>query len=66
MIQCSGNLIKEKVDFIIDLYIELMKVKPQSILNQTIKDMIADIKKYLYNRDKYRINQGHLGMKYLF
>ena len=43
-----------------------MKVKPNIISNQVIRDMIVDIREYLYNRDEFRMNQGHYGIKDLF
>ena len=66
MIQYSHNPIDKKVDFIIDLYTELMKVKLILIIDQTIKNMISDIREYLQNGKEYKTNQAHFRMKYLF
>ena len=64
--QCAGNLLEAKVDFIIDLYAKLMKLKLNTISDQVICNMIADIREYSRNRDKFRTNQGHPGIKNLF
>ena len=47
LIQCTGNLLEAKVNFIIDLYIKLMKVKLNIISDGIIRDMIADIRENL-------------------
>ena len=43
-----------------------MKVKPDTIDPQTIKDMIADIREYLRYSEEYHTNQIGIGMKQLF
>ena len=47
MTKCSYNPKDEKVDFIINLHIELMKVKLILITDKIIKNMILDIREYL-------------------
>ena len=66
MVQCSSNPIKRKVDFIIDLYTELIKKKHDTISDQSVKDIITDIREFLRGGDDFRINQGYFGMEYLF
>ena len=56
IVQYSKNPIEDKVDFIIDLYIKLMRVKQDTIEPQIIKDIIVDIREYLRCGDEYRIN----------
>ena len=43
-----------------------MKVKPSTISDQVIRDMIADIREYLCNGDEFRMNQEYHRMKHLF
>ena len=43
-----------------------MKVKPDTIDPQTIKDIIVDIREYLRYGEEYRTNQIGIGMKQLF
>ena len=62
VVQCLSNLIKRKVDFIINLYIELMKKKHNTISDQSVKDIIADIREFLRGGDDFRINQGYFRM----
>ena len=56
IVQYLQNPIENKVDFIIDLYTKLMKVKPSDIDPQIIKDMIVDIREYLQCGEEYQTN----------
>ena len=52
---------------IIDIYNKLKWVQPELILKEELRMVINDIRKYIrQNEDDFEMNQGLIGIKYLF
>ena len=55
-----------RINFILQLHRELKKIQVEIIDNEELWLMINDIRKYLWGKDEFEINQFGIGMKYLF